>query len=331
MTLTNQVDTSSKNLPYASIFLAVLPIFWITSVHPVIRQSFMGYLIHSNWYQTSETTSFFWQLQTSIVSQLRDVRNLSIIIVVVHPDNNGQSVKTFATNLKSYGWIVSSLYVSYRDLGDSIAGSCWLILGIHSSCATNTEPLLLKHPPAISSCPLTGFIREPFNWPEDSISLACHDPSFATQDGLTMTIMLPKSATNSPSSVHLKYHIHCAGSNNSILGGSDVISVDGLCPAFNACPNLNIFQAYFGVKFHYDGHSYIPAISPFKFVCCFGFVDQLTYPLSQPPYKFSIDAVMPAHTSVWLFEQVNAHLVYLRNSNWEIFSPNQFAASAATT
>ncbi len=71
-----------------------------------------GYLIHSNCYQTSEKTSNFWQLQTLIVFQLRQVENLSIIIAMVHPDNNDQSVKTFATNLKSNSWIVSSSDVS---------------------------------------------------------------------------------------------------------------------------------------------------------------------------------------------------------------------------
>jgi hypothetical protein len=40
--------------------------------------------------------------------------------------------------------------------------------------------------------------------------------------------------------------------------------------------------------------------------------------------------MMPTHTSAWLFEQVHAHLVYLRDSNCTIFSPNQFATSAAT-
>jgi hypothetical protein len=39
---------------------------------------------------------------------------------------------------------------------------------------------------------------------------------------------------------------------------------------------------------------------------------------------------MPALTSAWLLEQVHAHLVYLRDSNCEIFLPNQFAAPAAT-
>jgi hypothetical protein len=257
------------------------------------------------------------------------VQNLSISIAMVHPNNDSQRVQTFDTNLKSNGWIVSSSDVSYPDLGNFSAGSCQVILGIHLSCATNVEPLLLKHPPAISSRPLAGFIWEPCNQPEHSISLACNDPGFATQDGPMMTITSPKSATHIPSSVHLKYHIHHAGSDTSILVGLVVISVDGLCPAFKACPSLNILQAYFGVEFHCNGHSYICAISPFKFVCCYGFTDQLTYRLSQPPYKFSMDAMMPAHTSAWLFEQVHAHLVYLRDSNCKIFSPNQFAAPAA--
>ncbi len=62
-----------------------------------------GYLIHLNCYQTSKTTSKFWQLQTSIISQLWQVRNLNIIITIVHLDNNGRSIKTFTINLKSNG------------------------------------------------------------------------------------------------------------------------------------------------------------------------------------------------------------------------------------
>jgi hypothetical protein len=39
---------------------------------------------------------------------------------------------------------------------------------------------------------------------------------------------------------------------------------------------------------------------------------------------------MPTKTLAWIFEQVYSHLVHLRNSNSEVFSPNQFAAPAAT-
>jgi hypothetical protein len=39
---------------------------------------------------------------------------------------------------------------------------------------------------------------------------------------------------------------------------------------------------------------------------------------------------MPARMSAWVFQQVHSQLVFLRDSNCEVFSPNQFAALAAT-
>ena len=115
-----------------------------------------------------------------------------------------------------------------------------------------------------------------------------------------------------------------------MLAGAAVISSDGLCPPFDASPNNNLFQHLFGIEFNYDNHSRVRGISPFEFARCFGFIDDLTYRLSQPANKFSLDAAVPARTSAWLFEQVHAHLTFIRDSNCEIFSPNQFAAPAAT-
>jgi hypothetical protein len=39
---------------------------------------------------------------------------------------------------------------------------------------------------------------------------------------------------------------------------------------------------------------------------------------------------MPAQTSAWVFQQVHSQLVFLCDSNCEVFLPNQFAAPAAT-
>jgi hypothetical protein len=39
---------------------------------------------------------------------------------------------------------------------------------------------------------------------------------------------------------------------------------------------------------------------------------------------------MPTRTSVWIFDQVHSHLVFLRDSNCEVFSANQFATPVAT-
>ena len=39
---------------------------------------------------------------------------------------------------------------------------------------------------------------------------------------------------------------------------------------------------------------------------------------------------MPSKTSAWIFEQVHSHLFQLRDTNSEVFSPDKFAAPAAT-
>ena len=115
-----------------------------------------------------------------------------------------------------------------------------------------------------------------------------------------------------------------------MLAGASVISPDGLCPPFDASLNKNLFQHLFGIGFNYENHSRIRGIMPFEFARCFGFINNLTYRLSQSANKFSLDTAVPRRTSAWLFEQVHAHLTFIRDSNCEIFSPNEFAVPAAT-
>ncbi len=71
-------------------------------------------------------------------------------------------------------------------------------------------------------------------------------------------------------------------------------------------------------------------ILPFEFARCFGFEDNLTYRLSHPSCKFVLNAAIPSLTSSWIFDQVHAYLIFLRDSNCEIFLPNQWAAPAAS-
>jgi hypothetical protein len=141
----------------------------------------------------------------------------------------------------------------------------------------------------------------------------------------TQTIRLDNIAL-----VIVQYHLHRQNADTLIAIGSEVVSIDGLCPVFNACLTDNIFHHYFGVEFHHDSHTYVCAISSFEFVHCFGFTDQLTYRLSHPTCLYAMDAAMPGRTSAWLLKQVHSHLLHLRDANCEIFSPNQFAAPAAT-
>ncbi len=59
-------------------------------------------------------------------------------------------------------------------------------------------------------------------------------------------------------------------------------------------------------------------------------MDSIQYRLSHEKHNLGLDASMPGRTLEWLFEQIHFHLVYLCNANSKVFSPNQFAARAAT-
>ncbi len=151
--------------------------------------------------------------------------------------------------------------------------------------------------------------------------LACDDSNFAKQEtGLQASPPLIK--LDEAAGVSVQYHLHRPNADALATIGSAVISIDGLCPVFNASPNPNIFLHYFGIEFHHEDHSYIQAISSYKFVHCFGFTDHITYRLSHSTYKYAMDAAMPARTLAWLLEQAHLHLLYLRDSDSEIFSPN---------
>jgi hypothetical protein len=252
-------------------------------------------------------------------------------VAIVIPDHDGRSVQTFIKGLKAAYWKVKSREVSYSDIGDSIVDSCTIITAIHSSSALTVDPIILKTLPWTTPRPISVFIWEPFNRPEHSLCYGHDDGNFNMDKTSTMIASMPKPAISTDSShVHVKYHLHHDNANSSILAGLSVLSGDSLCPPFEACPNQNLFQQYYGLKFHHDGHTYVRAISTYEFTCCFNLVDKLQYRLLHEKYKFGLNASMPSKTSAWIFEQVHSHLVHLRDSSSEVFSPNQFAAPAAT-
>jgi hypothetical protein len=147
---------------------------------------------------------------------------------------------------------------------------------------------------AISGAPrsLGDFLWEPFNWPEHAISLTRDDADFGKQEN-PLTASSPASMQDNSTGIIFKYFLHCPNSDISILIRLEVVSADGLCPAFNACPNSNIFQHHFGIEFCHEGCFYIRAILPFEFSRCFGFIDQLTYRLSQALCKFCLTLPCP--------------------------------------
>jgi hypothetical protein len=226
---------------------------------------------------------------------------------------------------------VTSRAVSYLDIGVSIADSCLIITAVHLSCATSIELLVLKSPPTIAPPLISSFLWAPFDRPEHALGYGMDDVDFNkdTESKITASTPKPTKLSVSPG-VRIKYYLHRNGHDALILAGSAVLSRDSVCPAFKSCPNQNLFQQFFGIEFHHESHTYIRAISTYKFAHCFNLVENIQYCMSHERYKFGLDAAMPGHTSAWLFEHVHSHLVYLRYANSKIFLPNQFAAPAAT-
>ncbi len=110
---------------------------WSLGDTSIIRE----YMIHSPPFQTSDMTTKFRKVQAAIISDLHLIHSLLIVLATIHPDNNGHSIKNFSTNLKSKGWIISSMDVHYPDLGDTVAGHCCIITAVHSPCAFTVKPL----------------------------------------------------------------------------------------------------------------------------------------------------------------------------------------------
>jgi hypothetical protein len=167
-----------------------------------------------------------------------------------------------------------------------------------------------------------------FNKPEHSVSFAHDENDFCHQD-VWFTATEPSGKTPLPQGVTVKYILHRHGSDESVLCGAAVISVDGMCPPFDAGTNQNMFQHLFGIKFHFKNHTHVRGILPFEFAQCFGFVDNLTYQLSHPSCKFALDAAIPGHTLAWIFEKVQAYLVFVWDLNCKIFLSNKWAAPTA--
>jgi len=283
-----------KNLPPLQKSSIQATISLTISARPATHQSSTVTSSTHTVFEPARSPPLFWKLQLSIFAQLRLIRSLSIVVAVAIPDHDGRSISAFTRGLTAANWKLSSREVSYQDIGDSIADSCTIIIAIHSSCASNVEPITLKTPPSVTPQPIRAFVWEPFNRIEHSLSNCRDDEEF---DSEKMITMIPKPVASAQSrGVMIKYHLHRADSDATILAGSSVLSSGGLCPPFESCPNRNLFQQFFGIEFIHDGHTHIRAISTYEFACCFGLVESIQYHLSHERHKFGLDALMPSRT-----------------------------------
>jgi len=120
-----------------------------------------------------------------------------------------------------------------------------VITAVHSSCALNVDPLILKSPPSVAPRPVGSFIWMPFDRPEHALGHGKDDNDFNKDDTCRMTASIPKCANSSMSpQVMVKYYLHRHGQDDSILAGSSVLSRESICPPFESCPNQNLFQQF---------------------------------------------------------------------------------------
>jgi hypothetical protein len=181
------------------------------------------------------------------------------------------------------GWLVLDTMILFTAYGDSVAGSCQLILAVHSNTEEGCKPTKLKTTPLLAPWPITQHLWAPFNKPELTVSYSKDDSSFnshALNDVglLPLKVTIPSDAqrTSVDPSNNIMYHFHRNDDNPTNLVGSAVVGVDGICPAFLPIANTNIFGHYFGIEFCHDGHSYVCGILLFGFVLCFYLSDKIT-------------------------------------------------------
>jgi hypothetical protein len=260
-----------------------------------------------------------------------------MVIAFVHPDHDCRAVGiNFTQRLRSVGWVLSDTTISFPSFGDSVSGSCRLIVAIHSNAEADCCAFEIKTPPQIKPKPITRYIWAPFNKPELAISYSKDNAYFnnhaVNDNGLQpLRASTPSDAQQASCDVGtwVKYYLHRHDDNPSNLVCFAILSDIDLCPPFNPILNTNVFGHYFGIKFKHDGHTYVHAISPFEFVSCFCLTDELTYKLSHPSNAFCLDAAIPARTSARIFEVLLDRCIQICSGNFEIFEPNQFAAPAA--
>lgn len=118
-----------------------------------IRTTIDGYLIHSHRFTEQSQSKQFWSLQHSIIANLRVIRSLKLFVAHIHPDQDERVIQSFQTSCKREGWVITSTPISFAALGDSITGSCRIIIGVHRSTAAKVDPLTLMMPPTITPPP----------------------------------------------------------------------------------------------------------------------------------------------------------------------------------
>jgi hypothetical protein len=139
-----------------------------------------SYLIHSHHLPSSESNQAFWQLQASIIVEMRKIRGLSLFVAVVHRDHDNRSVSLFCSSLKRRNWILSDADVYFPSYGDSVADNARIIIGVHATTETSVTPVTIPSPPSSNPPPIASYLWHPFNSREYAVSFARNSPKFGS-------------------------------------------------------------------------------------------------------------------------------------------------------
>ena len=301
------------------------------------RSKLDGYMIHSHRLPDSLATRNFWQVQASIVTELRTARHLSLFVAFVHPDHDGRAVSLFTKSLERNHWLISDETISFPSLGDSVVGRMRLVIGIHSETESNASTLRIPTPPASNPAPIARYLWKSFNKIEHACSYARSSPQFhqdlhSSDSPSLFEATTPKTNESSTGpGVKVLYNLLRRDADHSITTGSSVVSTSNLCPSFTPCKSQNIFGHLFGIEFEVDSENYVRPVSSFEFVRCFNLSDDLTYSLSHPDNEFYLDAALPAFTSAHVLSSIHDRLDVIRQANVQVIEPNTIHAPAALT
>jgi hypothetical protein len=139
-----------------------------------LKSKLTGYIVHSHRYQGSKPTQKFWDIQA------HNVKSLSIFMAFVHPDHDGCTVSCgFFTKLCNNSWLISDAQIVYTAYRDPVAGSCHLIVGVHSNAEQNCTSLKFKTLPTPMPQHLGCHLWAPFNQPKMVVLDSMHDPCFS--------------------------------------------------------------------------------------------------------------------------------------------------------
>jgi hypothetical protein len=278
------------------------------------RSKLDGYLLHSHRFAQSSATHNFWQLQASLITELRNIRYLSMFVVFVHPDHDGRPVSLSIKSLCSLHWVISDTKLSFPTFGDSVASGSRLLIGVHSDTDSSVDECCIPTPPFRQPAPLAFYLWPSFNVASYAVSRAPSSSKF-NEDLHINDPLVPHCERKDPVAdeslpltvqSHTDYCLHCHGADTSIQRGSEVVSINHLCPPFAAGSAANLFGHYFGIEYR-----------------------DLTYWLSHKSNEFYLDAAIPAFTSISVLQSCHQRLVSIRDANLQFYEPNTIHAPAA--